>query len=50
MSDSIIVMHNARIVQDGTPRDLYHQPATLPGEVFLLHRDVVALGAVVVPA
>ena len=28
VSDRIIVMHNARIVQDGTPRDLYERPAT----------------------
>ena len=27
VSDRIIVMHSARIVQDGTPRDLYEQPA-----------------------
>ncbi len=28
VSDRIIVMHNARIVQDGTPRDLYERPAS----------------------
>ncbi len=28
VSDRIIVMHSARIVQDGTPRDLYERPAT----------------------
>ena len=28
VSDRIIVMHSARIVQDGTPRDLYEQPAS----------------------
>ena len=28
VSDRIIVMRNARIVQDGTPRDLYERPTT----------------------
>jgi iron(III) transport system ATP-binding protein len=27
VSDRIIVMHSARIIQDGTPRDLYERPA-----------------------
>ncbi|HEY9346723.1 MAG TPA: ABC transporter ATP-binding protein [Inquilinus sp.] len=27
VSDRIVVMHSARIVQDGTPRDLYERPA-----------------------
>ena len=27
VSDRIVVMHSARIVQDGTPRELYEQPA-----------------------
>jgi len=28
VSDRIVVMHSARIVQDGTPRDLYERPAS----------------------
>ena len=28
VSDRIIVMHSARVVQDGAPRDLYERPAT----------------------
>lgn len=28
VSDRIVVMHSARIVQDGTPRQLYEQPAS----------------------
>jgi len=27
VSDRIVVMHSARVVQDGTPRDLYERPA-----------------------
>jgi putative spermidine/putrescine transport system ATP-binding protein len=28
LSDRVVVMHNSRVVQVGTPRDIYHSPAT----------------------
>ncbi|MDQ6438107.1 ABC transporter ATP-binding protein [Mesorhizobium sp. LHD-90] len=48
VSDRIIVMNNAVIVQDGTPRDLYDQPANafvadFIGEANILPCEVVAV-------
>ena len=47
VSDRIIVMSNARIAQDGTPRELYERPASLfvadfIGDANLVDAEVVA--------
>jgi iron(III) transport system ATP-binding protein len=48
ISDRIIVMNNARIVQDGSPRDLYEAPASrfvvnFLGEASILPAEIVAV-------
>jgi iron(III) transport system ATP-binding protein len=48
VSDRIVVMHTARIAQDGTPRELYNEPASrfvadFMGDANILDVDVVTL-------
>ena len=43
VSDRIIVMHSSRIVQDGTPRDLYERPANRFIADFIGNANLVAV-------
>lgn len=53
LSDRIVIMHRGRVIQTGTPEEIYHQPATpfvsdfignanfLDGEVEVVHDEMV---------